>query len=95
VATWPKRTLTTFPTSDAVLASAILGIGATISDLRAYLERRAKDGIVGLVRWSAEDGMVIFPPTLSSNGEWHEVGSGVLVNQHSPEDVFRALAAGS
>ena len=59
--------------------------------LRAYLERRAEENIVGLVRWGETDGMAIFPPGLSSDGEWHEKESGGRVDSHTPEQLLRAL----
>ena len=60
--------------------------------LRAYLERRAKERIIGLVRWSNEEGMVLFPPELSSNGQWNEKASGMRTDTHSPEQLLRAMA---
>jgi hypothetical protein len=59
--------------------------------LRAYLERRAKENIIGLIRWSDTEGMALFPPSLSSDGQWHERDSGMVTNSHSPEDLLAAL----
>lgn len=60
--------------------------------LRKYLERRAKDGIAGLVRFNSKDGLVIFPPALAEDGQWHEVTSGMeSVKSHSARDVANAL----
>jgi sarcosine oxidase delta subunit len=60
--------------------------------LRRFLERRAKDGVVGLVRWSNTEGMAIFPPELSENGEWNEARSALSEKNHSIADVIKALA---
>jgi hypothetical protein len=66
--------------------------------LRAYLERRAEERIIGLVRWGTEEqpigdeGMVLFPPSLSEGGVWHEKRSTVRVAGHSPEELLRAMA---
>lgn len=60
--------------------------------LRAYLERRAKENIIGLVRWDNERGMALFPPELSADGQWHEKGSNVREHAHSPEELLAALA---
>ena len=40
--------------------------------LRAYLERRAAEDVIGLVRWDNEKAIAIFPPALSNDGQWHE-----------------------
>lgn len=61
--------------------------------LRAYLERRAEENIVGLIRWGETEGMAIFPPGLSSDGEWHEKASGVRTEGHKPEELLRALGS--
>jgi len=60
--------------------------------LRAYLERRAKERIIGLVRWNNNDGMVLFPPSLSEGGVWHERRSNLRAADHSPEELLRAMA---
>ena len=59
--------------------------------LRAYLERRAQEGVIGLVRWDNEDAIAIFPPALSADGQWHEQGSRFRPQQHSVEEVVAAL----
>jgi hypothetical protein len=59
--------------------------------LRAYLERRAKENIIGLVRWDDEHGMALFPPSLSRDGQWHEQGSGRVEKSHTPQELFAAL----
>jgi hypothetical protein len=66
--------------------------------LRAYLERRAAENIIGLVRWGmveqplGDEGMALFPPSLSEGGKWIEHGGGpVRVDTHSPEELLRAL----
>lgn len=62
--------------------------------LRAYLERRAEERIIGLVRYDNERGFAIFPPKLSSTGDWIEHGGGpVRVDTHSPEELLRALGS--
>jgi hypothetical protein len=53
--------------------------------LRRYLARRAeKDNMLAIIRWSEEDGMVLFAPSLSENGQWNE-----RVSQASPD--FKGL----
>lgn len=60
--------------------------------LRAYLERRAEENIIGLVRWDNEKAIALFPPALSSDGQWHETESNFRVKAHSPEELMAALA---
>lgn len=65
--------------------------------LRAYLERRAKERIIGLVRFGTveeplgSDGIALFPASLSEGGRWIEKRSSVRVANHSPEELLRAL----
>jgi hypothetical protein len=60
--------------------------------LRAFLERKAKDNIVGLVRYDNTRGLVIFPPELSDNRQWNEVSQGLTGKEHSLFDTIKALA---
>jgi hypothetical protein len=59
--------------------------------LRAYLERRAKENVVGIVRWDNERAMVIFPPALSENRQWNEVMSKFRSKDHTIDEVVAAL----
>ena len=59
--------------------------------LRAYLERRAKQGIIGLVRWDNEKAIALFPPELSADRQWHEQGSAFRCAAHTPEEKLAAL----
>jgi hypothetical protein len=59
--------------------------------LRAYLERRAKDNIIGLVRWDNEKAIALFPPQLSNDGRWHEQSSNFRTHAHTPEEKVAAL----
>ena len=38
--------------------------------LRRYLERRALEGKIGLVRYNQSDAFAIMPPSMSSDGRW-------------------------
>jgi hypothetical protein len=64
---------------------------------RAYLARRAEERIIGLVRWGTveqplgDEGMALFPPSLSEAG-WSEKRGNVRSKNHSPEELLRALA---
>lgn len=59
--------------------------------LRAFLERRAKDRIIGLVRYDNTSGMGLFPPSLSEGGKWIEYANGVTVKEHSIAETLKAL----
>jgi hypothetical protein len=59
--------------------------------LRAYLERRGEERIIGLVRWSETEGIGLMPPGLTQDGEWHEKESGGTTPSHTPEQLLRAL----
>jgi hypothetical protein len=59
--------------------------------LRAYVERRAKDGIVALIRYSNRDGFVLIPPRLASDGQWHEVTTALRDKEHTAAQVVAAL----
>jgi hypothetical protein len=61
--------------------------------LRAYLERRAEQNIIGLVRWDNEAAMAIFPPALSADRQWHEVTSAFRTEGHTVEEKIAALGA--
>jgi hypothetical protein len=41
--------------------------------LRAYLERRAADGVVGIVRYSERDCFTLIAPAMAGDHQWHEV----------------------
>lgn len=62
--------------------------------LRAYLERRAEEGIAALIRYSAHDGFSLIAPALAGDGQWHEVArpAGMPVDpEHSAADKVRVL----
>lgn len=62
-----------------------------MSTVRAYLERRTEENIVGLLRWSHHAGMAIFPPALSGDRQWYERESGLTKREHAIEEVAAAL----
>jgi len=63
--------------------------------LRAWLQRRAiAEGVAGLVRYSDTAGFVIFPPSLSDDGQWHEAESNLVGPTHSIGEVMQALGTG-
>jgi hypothetical protein len=60
------------------------------ASLRAYLERRGKEGIAALIRFNARDGLVLFPPSMSADGQWHERRGDQPV-ERSAEETYEGL----
>jgi hypothetical protein len=58
--------------------------------LRAWLERRAEDGVAALVRLSGKDGFVLFAPAFTSGRGWVE-RTGNCEPEHPMADVMKAL----
>jgi Fe-S-cluster containining protein len=60
---------------------------------RAWLaERSARTGEAALIRYSDSDAMLLAPPAISEDHEWHEKGTNVGPRpQHTPEEVFEAV----
>jgi hypothetical protein len=45
-----------------------------------------------LIRYSDSDAMLLAPPAISEDHEWHEKGTNVGPRpQHTPEEVFEAV----
>jgi hypothetical protein len=58
--------------------------------LREYLERRGKEDMVAIIRYNSSDAFTIFPPSLSEDGQWHEVESKLDRNRSAgvmPGDI--------
>jgi hypothetical protein len=62
--------------------------------LRSWLEKLAEEGTVGMVRYNERDCIVIFPPAMSDDGQWHEVPGNpkTAQKQHSITDILKALS---
>jgi hypothetical protein len=62
--------------------------------LRAYIERRAADGIATMIRFGSRGGAItVFAPAMSQDGQWHEVHGGKLVREHLGEALIEGLAS--
>jgi hypothetical protein len=63
--------------------------------LRDYLRRRGDEGIVALVRYGSVRAIVLIPPQMSSDDQWHQLDSSTanmnMEKQHSLIDTVRAL----
>jgi hypothetical protein len=58
---------------------------------RRYVERRCVEGKLVLVRFNSREAVALWPPSASSDNQWHEVG-GNAEGQHTFEDVVTRLA---
>jgi len=61
--------------------------------LRAFLLRRAHEGYAALIRLSNVKAFALAAPPFNSDGEWHEVHSETVENEHTAEDKVAALGA--
>jgi hypothetical protein len=60
--------------------------------LRALIAKRSEnDGCAALIRTNTDDAFVLFPPTISHDGEWHERETAMRVKQHTFEEITAAL----
>lgn len=62
--------------------------------LRAYLDRRAAEGMAALVRLGATKGFTLIAPRMAEDHQWHEVHSprdAALEPEHSVADIVAAL----
>jgi len=44
-----------------------------------------------IVRYSPKKGFVLFPPSLSSDGQWHEEYSNPVERTHTATEIIEAL----
>lgn len=59
--------------------------------LLAYIERRAREGILTLIRFDHTNAITVFAPPLSSDGQWHEIG-GQGRREHRGDELIEGLA---
>jgi hypothetical protein len=60
--------------------------------LRAYLLRRAEQGVAALVRYGEREAVHLFAPPFSADGQWHEVKGDNIERHYSLVETARALA---
>jgi hypothetical protein len=61
-------------------------------ELRAYLAARGEiKGEAALIRFGNDRAMVLFPPALTPDGQWHEVWSAVTEKEHRLDEVVAAV----
>jgi Putative zinc- or iron-chelating domain len=62
-------------------------------ELRAYIERQGQKGIAAIIRYSEMRAMTIFPPSMSSDGQWHEVTHGEVRPRRTAAERFAGIAS--
>lgn len=55
-----------------------------------YVQRRGKEGTAAILRFNNREAITLFPPSMSSDNQWHEV-IGNPGPTHTFEDITRAL----
>lgn len=60
-------------------------------ELLNYIERRAREGKLALIRWSHRDGMTVIAPPLASDHQWHEVTSAMAGPEHTAAEIQETL----
>lgn len=62
--------------------------------LRALIASRSeKDGCAALVRTGTDlSTLILFPPALTGDGQWHEREANVRVEQHRFDEIMAAIA---
>ena len=61
--------------------------------LRAWLERRGKEGKAALIRFNESDALTLFPPSMSDDCKWHEVHGKSDGRTRGPEERWDGLAS--
>jgi Putative zinc- or iron-chelating domain len=61
--------------------------------LLAYIERRAAEGKAAIVRFGNKRAVVVFAPSMSQDGQWHEVHHGELRPQHLGAELIAGLTS--
>src|SRR5262245_19567113 len=56
--------------------------------LRAWLDETATAAVI---RYSSREGIILFPPSVAGDGEWHEVTSGVDEREHTAAEVAAVI----
>lgn len=63
--------------------------------LRAYIDRMGKaHGMAALIRFGSMDAIFLAPPSIASDGQWHERTSGVTETEHSAADKMAVFQTG-
>jgi hypothetical protein len=59
--------------------------------IRAYIERRAAEGIATMIRFDAQDALTVLAPPFWDDGQWREF-RGTALDEHRGKELFEGLA---
>lgn len=59
--------------------------------LRAYLFRQGERGIAAIIRFDSRDAIIVIPPQLAHDSQWHEANTGIKEKTHTLLDLLHAL----
>jgi hypothetical protein len=59
--------------------------------LRRWMVEQAEQGIAALIRYNSHETLTVFAPPFDVNGEWHEIKGGTAEQQHTLDDMMKAL----
>jgi putative zinc- or iron-chelating protein len=60
--------------------------------LLAYLERRGKEGIAAIIRYSGDQAFIMFPPAMTKSGKFQEHHGGTVRPERTTEERIAGLA---
>lgn len=58
-----------------------------------YLDRRGREGKAALIRYSNQEGCTVFPPSMSSDGQFHVRHSKSFAREHSFDEKLAGIAS--
>lgn len=59
--------------------------------LRAYIERRAEEGKMALIRYSETEAFNLLAPAICGDGQWHEIAGESTHHTHTAREIREAL----
>ena len=59
--------------------------------LLSFLNKQGEKGILSLIRSGSDSAFVMYPPSCSPDEQWHEKRDCQKVNQHTPQEIEKAL----
>jgi len=63
--------------------------------IRAYMARRGDDGVAALVRWDNKRGLIIFPPAMCGDDQWHEFENAMVDHEHTLAETIAGIERSS
>jgi hypothetical protein len=63
--------------------------------LLEYLDRRGRDHVAALIRFNESEAITVFPPSMNTDGKWHEIDGGRATEERTHDELFDGLASTS